>query len=225
MGRAKLVLCPRIPPELGDTSSKAGAGGWADKVISGSYFGIFLITSGIFKSSILQSSFRIITLATPEPHSEEPSMTHRSPKSSTLKGNCCETARSPYAFSKSNSAILRAKSALFTTLSPRSDRTNIKLLCSLLAISLPITKSDPINSGTQYAFPRSPVVFRYGRGAKFVLCPRIDQAGIHGYSSFCPSRPARSWMNCQATRPERAPRVTDHSLPCARSVSAGIASR
>ena len=37
--------------------------------------------------------------------------------------------------------------------------------------------------------------------------------------SFFPSRPAKSWMNCQATRPERAPRVTDHSLASARSWS------
>ena len=29
--------------------------------------------------------------------------------------------------------------------------------------------------------------------------------------SRCPRRPARSWMYCQATRPERAPRVMAHS--------------
>ncbi|CCC99782.1 protein of unknown function (plasmid) [Azospirillum baldaniorum] len=37
-------------------------------------------------------------------------------------------------------------------------------------------------------------------------------------------RPARSWMNCQATRPERLPRVTDHSTASARSCSAGMSS-
>src|SRR5688572_4586006 len=46
-------------------------------------------------------------------------------------------------------------------------------------------------------------------------------AGTRGHedqsSSLWPRRPARSWMNCQATRPERAPRVTDHSLASARS--------
>ena len=35
-----------------------------------------------------------------------------------------------------------------------------------------------------------------------------------------PSRPARSWMNCHATRPDRPPRVTyDHSTAAARSAS------
>ena len=37
-----------------------------------------------------------------------------------------------------------------------------------------------------------------------------------------PSRPARSWMNCQATRPDRAPRVIDHSIASACSASAAI---
>ena len=36
-----------------------------------------------------------------------------------------------------------------------------------------------------------------------------------------PSRPARSWMNCQATRPERAPRVVDHSS-ASRSQRLGV---
>ena len=36
-----------------------------------------------------------------------------------------------------------------------------------------------------------------------------------------PSRPARSWMNCQATRPEREPRVIDHSPASALSCSGG----
>ena len=36
--------------------------------------------------------------------------------------------------------------------------------------------------------------------------------GGHSAASLCwARRPSRSWMNCQATRPERAPRVTDHS--------------
>ena len=38
-------------------------------------------------------------------------------------------------------------------------------------------------------------------------------------SSRLPSRPARSWMNCQATRPERAPRVMLHSSACRASSS------
>ena len=38
-----------------------------------------------------------------------------------------------------------------------------------------------------------------------------------------PSRPARSWMNCQATRPEREPRVTDHSAASVCSASRPIA--
>ena len=42
--------------------------------------------------------------------------------------------------------------------------------------------------------------------------------------SDLPRRPARSWMNCQATRPEREPRVIDHSLASARSRSSGRSS-
>jgi hypothetical protein len=38
------------------------------------------------------------------------------------------------------------------------------------------------------------------------------------------SRPARSWMNCQATRPERAPRVTDHSTAAACNSARSMAS-
>ena len=44
---------------------------------------------------------------------------------------------------------------------------------------------------------------------------------ISPYSNLLPSRPARSEMNCQATRPERAPRVTAHSLACAPRSPAG----
>src|ERR1700704_430718 len=47
---------------------------------------------------------------------------------------------------------------------------------------------------------------------------------VHRYSSFLPSWPATSWMNCQATRPERAPRVTDHSTACLRKLSTGTPS-
>ena len=36
--------------------------------------------------------------------------------------------------------------------------------------------------------------------------------------SGLPRRPARSWMNCQATRPERDPRVIDHSFASAFSL-------
>lgn len=43
-----------------------------------------------------------------------------------------------------------------------------------------------------------------------------------GYATRTPSRPARSWMNCQATRPEREPRVTCHSRAWARSASTPI---
>ncbi len=41
---------------------------------------------------------------------------------------------------------------------------------------------------------------------------------------FTPNRPAISWMNCQATRPERAPRVTDHSTAAACNSSRPIGS-
>ncbi len=41
------------------------------------------------------------------------------------------------------------------------------------------------------------------------------------YASGLPRRPARSWMNCQATRPEREPRVIDHSPASALSWSGG----
>ena len=41
--------------------------------------------------------------------------------------------------------------------------------------------------------------------------------------SRTPSRPARSWTYCQATRPERAPRVVDHSSASRWSSSLSIA--
>ena len=76
------------------------------------------------------------------------------------------------------------------------------------------------------------------------LCNRselLDHAGVHQAMIVCTkgdarsslggdhpsgllSRPARSWMNCQATRPEREPRVIDHSLASALSCSTGISS-
>src|SRR5262249_8189583 len=40
-----------------------------------------------------------------------------------------------------------------------------------------------------------------------------------------PGRPARSWMNCHATRPERAPLGIDPSIASARSASVPIGSR
>lgn len=43
-----------------------------------------------------------------------------------------------------------------------------------------------------------------------------------GCSRTDAKRPAISWMNCQATRPERAPRVTDHSTASAWSFSVPI---
>src|SRR5215813_10746543 len=61
------------------------------------------------------------------------------------------------------------------------------------------------------------------------LCQDLAQervTGLRGHdaqsSSLYPRRPARSWMNCQATRPERAPRVTDHSLASRRSWARSI---
>ena len=44
-------------------------------------------------------------------------------------------------------------------------------------------------------------------------------------SSGFPSRPARSWMNCQAVRPEREPRVVAHSSASASSPSRGASRR
>gem|GEM_PF-2865725 len=45
-----------------------------------------------------------------------------------------------------------------------------------------------------------------------------------GYAplSRTPSRPASSWVNCQATRPEREPRVVDHSRASRSSSSSAI---
>ena len=57
------------------------------------------------------------------------------------------------------------------------------------------------------------------RSAGFWRSSRLDQS-----FSCLPSRPARSCMNCQATRPERLPRVVAHSSASARSVSGSIAS-
>ncbi len=42
--------------------------------------------------------------------------------------------------------------------------------------------------------------------------------------SVFPSRPARSVTNCQATRPERAPRIIAHSSACARISASGASS-
>ena len=42
------------------------------------------------------------------------------------------------------------------------------------------------------------------------------------HGSRTPRRPARSVTNCQATRPERPPRVCDHSIASARSASSPI---
>jgi hypothetical protein len=54
-----------------------------------------------------------------------------------------------------------------------------------------------------------------GFACAFSSCTRADQP-----YSLRPSRPAKSWMYCQATRPERAPRVIDHSSASrARSAS------
>ena len=46
------------------------------------------------------------------------------------------------------------------------------------------------------------------------------------FASFdtTPNRPATSWMNCHATRPDRAPRVTDHSTASACRFSVVIGS-
>ena len=57
----------------------------------------------------------------------------------------------------------------------------------------------------------------WGTGASFMATPG-NQSG------FTPSLPARSWMNCQATRPEREPRVIDHSTAWAWSASVAIGS-
>ena len=39
-----------------------------------------------------------------------------------------------------------------------------------------------------------------------------------------PRRPAKSWMNCHATRPDRLPRVIDHSIASALSCPGGSSS-
>lgn len=66
------------------------------------------------------------------------------------------------------------------------------------------------------------VHFEIRKGAKAVNPATVivcDATGHHFQSSLWPSRPARSWMNCQATRPERPPRVAAHSMASAFSVS------
>ena len=42
--------------------------------------------------------------------------------------------------------------------------------------------------------------------------------------AFTPRRPARSWMNCHATRPDREPRVIDHSTASACNACSSIGS-
>ncbi len=61
--------------------------------------------------------------------------------------------------------------------------------------------------------------FRAGRSVEL---PRVAARRPQSFRGW-PSRPARSWMNCQATRPERPPRVVAHSSASARSASASIA--
>ena len=51
---------------------------------------------------------------------------------------------------------------------------------------------------------------------------RLARAATQSVRNRCPRRPARSWMYCQATRPERAPRVVDHSSASARRVIGSI---
>ena len=72
--------------------------------------------------------------------------------------------------------------------------------------------SERVRSGDKRASP--------GRGVRcFVGAYPFRRTGVHFAAdmryasplSLTPSRPARSCMNCQATRPEREPRVVDHS--------------
>ncbi len=54
------------------------------------------------------------------------------------------------------------------------------------------------------------------------LAEPIGRIPYHAIGSRTPSRPARSCTHCHATRPERAPRVTDHSFAAARNASPSI---
>src|SRR5688572_9514303 len=103
-----------------------------------------------------------------------------------------------------------------------------RLAVERLAGEAGIDRDDPIALRLQEAHHAVAVAVRLVAGADqgdgLGLGQDLAQeriAGTRGHdgqsSSLWPRRPARSWMNCQATRPERAPRVTDHSLASARS--------
>jgi hypothetical protein len=59
---------------------------------------------------------------------------------------------------------------------------------------------------------RGPTLWRTSR--------RRERQGVQ--AARVPSSPATSWMHCHATRPDRAPRVTDHSTARARRSSVEI---
>ena len=61
-----------------------------------------------------------------------------------------------------------------------------------------------------------------GAAAKVGTADTIRKATAQ--SGLTPRRPARSWMNCQATRPDREPRVIDHSIASACSAATSIGS-
>ena len=55
------------------------------------------------------------------------------------------------------------------------------------------------------------------------LQPGSENYPCQNYASRLPIRPARSCTYCQATRPERLPRVTAHSAASLRRVSSSMA--
>ena len=60
------------------------------------------------------------------------------------------------------------------------------------------------------------------RSGRSALVPAAAYLAPQPASMATPRRPAKSWMNCQPTRPERAPRVCDHSIAWARRASGSI---
>ena len=58
-----------------------------------------------------------------------------------------------------------------------------------------------------------------GRWGRDVFCSTCGFARGCRQARLRPSRPARSWMNWKATRPERLPRVVDHSSASARKAA------
>ena len=79
-------------------------------------------------------------------------------------------------------------------------------------------KIGPVGSTGNVSSPQLHFEVRRGNRA---IDPRDHLAAEKRVSQTFPRRPAESWINCQATRPDRLPRVIDHSIASALSCPGG----